>query len=303
MYYKEENDFFRRQRSIGYYDLKVINSYEIIFLDIVFFESKKDFKYRKHYHPAYEIIIPASGGYKCLLNDQEVSVDEGELLLVQGGDWHQDILRPGTEFFCISFAINNPENKVYDNPPPNANTQQKLFKDKTAVINQKITFPRDELSNDLFKLLSATGATQHDSSTYYVLDGVFRAFFWKIIFLFPEEQLAPEFVKDLNNEVVKHQLLKIFEKNIHAKLGLQQIAAGMNMSRSQLSYKCKEAIGESPARAFIRYKLKRAKAYLKDSTFSINQISDMLGFDDQFIFSKTFKRFYGVSPAVYRKKH
>ena len=302
MYYKEENDLYLREGSIRYYDLQVINSYEIFFLSIQFFKSKQDFTFRKHCHPAYEIIIPQNAGYKCLLNGQTLSVDTGELLLVQEGDWHQDILRDDTAFTVISFAINNPENSDNSNPG-NANVKRKLFKDNTTTINQKVLFPHHDLTNTLLELLSATGAAQHDSSTYYVLDGIFRAFFWKIIFLFPEEQLVPGLVKNMSNESAKQQLLRIFEKNIHTKLDIPQLASGMNMSQSQLAHKCKEIIGESPAKAFSRYKLKRAESYLKDSHIAIKQIGDMLGFDDQFHFSRTFKRFYGISPAAYRKKH
>ena len=302
MYYIEENDLYLRQGSIRYYDLEEINSYEIFFVSIQFFKAKQDFTFRRHCHPAYEIIIPRSGDYKCLINGQELSVEVGELLLVQEGDWHQDILRDDTEFTVITFAINNPEKRDNSNPD-NANVKRKLFKDKTAAINQKITSPCDELSTSLLKLLAATGTAENDSSTYYVLDGIFHALFWKIIFLFPEEQLAPGFVKNMSNESAKQQLLRIFEKNIHAKMDIPQLAGCMNMSESQLAHKCKEIIGESPARAFARYKLKRAETYLKDSHTAIKQISDMLGFDDQFHFSRTFKRFYGISPAVYRKKH
>ena len=72
VYYEEENDLFRREGSISYSDLKVINSYEITFLVIQFFKSKQNFRYRKHCHPGYEIIIPTAGVYTCLLNEQEL---------------------------------------------------------------------------------------------------------------------------------------------------------------------------------------------------------------------------------------
>ena len=301
MYYDEENDFFTRRTTGRYTDLNIINSFNLFLLAVAFFKSKQEFAYRRHCHPVYEIIIPTAGEYKCLLNGKELSVMPGELLLVQEGDWHQDFFHAGTEFTAISFAVNNPEKTDYLNPA-NANVKQKLFKNDIATVNQKTAFLRDNESDTLLELLETKNANQSDSRNYYILDGVFHAFFWKVIALFPEEQLSQIFVKDMNNEAAKHLLLKIFEKNIHGKLDVPRIAAGMGMSRSQLTSKCKDIIGESPARAFIRYKLKRAKTYLKDSQFSIKQISEIMGFEDQFHFSKTFKRFYGCSPAEYRKK-
>ena len=81
MYYKEDNDLFRRKTSISYYDVMTVNSYESFLTSIQFFNSKQDFTYRKHCHPSYEFVIPRSGDYKCLLNGQEMSVRVGEVLL------------------------------------------------------------------------------------------------------------------------------------------------------------------------------------------------------------------------------
>lgn len=40
---------------------------------------------------------------------------------------------------------------------------------------------------------------------------------------------------------------------------------------------------------------------LKETSSSIAEISDMLGYDESFYFSNSFKRHYGMSPAIYRK--
>jgi AraC-like DNA-binding protein len=294
MYYKEENDLFTREGPARYYDLKAIVSHEITFVGIQAFRAKRDFLYRKHCHEIYEIIFPKDREYRCLLNGQELSVLPGEFLVVQVGDWHQDIMQTGTEFTVISFAISN---------PANANAPWKLFKDKTMAVNRKMAIPQDQLFTTLFTLLREPGGGQDEAVDYCILGGIFSALFWKIILLFPERHLSPMSVKNLSKDTDRQRLRRLFEENLHGKLNLAQIAGHMNMSQSKLTHACREIIGTSPAKAFTRYKLQRAEAHLRDSRRPIKQIASQLGFSDQFHFSRTFKRFYGISPHAYRKKH
>ena len=41
---------------------------------------------------------------------------------------------------------------------------------------------------------------------------------------------------------------------------------------------------------------------IKNHDFTINQISENLGYKNQFYFSKEFKKHFGMSPTIYRKK-
>jgi AraC-like DNA-binding protein len=329
MYYKEENNLFRRKTSISYYDVMAVNSYEPILTSIQFFKSKQDFTYRKHCHPSYEIVIPRTGDYKCLLNGQVVSVQAGELLLVQEGDWHQDILHVGTEYIVMAFVLKRQDK---------SNVKHRLFRENIDIAKQKIIFPTGKFINAIFNLLTEagsaeennvadvisarqdanlpvdifydstlkplvkTGSAERDYGLYYVLDGLFQAFFWEIIFLFPQDRLSPLFNRNLSDEALKSALFSLFERNIHGKLNVPKIAADMNMSESSLAHKCKQFLGESPARSFMRHKLAKAETYINTPQLTIKEISDMFGFEDQFHFSKTFKRFYGRSPVAYRKK-
>jgi len=53
----------------------------------------------------------------------------------------------------------------------------------------------------------------------------------------------------------------------------------------------------------LDYKLSQAVSVLASgSENKIYEISDSLGFNDEFHFSKLFKKKYGMPPSVYRKK-
>lgn len=305
MYWTEINDQYDRETSLRYCDLKVASPCELYFLGFTHFKSKQHFSYPRHYHPAYEFLIPQTDNYLCELNGKEIFVKRGELLLVQEGDWHQDILQPGEEFIVLTFSVNNPGDGHLDyTRSAGARVKRKLFADDVKPEEQKISYADDAFFISMLEHLeSAMGTAGMPQNVFYIMDGLFRALFWNVLFLYPEKQLSSAFLRRLNDSESLHALLEVFARHVSGKLNIDRIAAEMKMSRSSLTHKFKPILGESVAAAFMRYKLGRVEASLRDSKLSISEISDMFGFENQFHFSRAFKRFYGLSPLHYRKKH
>ena len=49
-------------------------------------------------------------------------------------------------------------------------------------------------------------------------------------------------------------------------------------------------------------KIEEAKRLLRESTLKLYEISDMLGFNNSFYFSRVFKKVTGMTPKDYRNK-
>jgi AraC-like DNA-binding protein len=62
----------------------------------------------------------------------------------------------------------------------------------------------------------------------------------------------------------------------------------------------KQTIGISPQAYVIRVRIDRAKQLLVESSLSISQIADVLGYEDLYFFSRQFKRKTGKTPRAYR---
>lgn len=62
----------------------------------------------------------------------------------------------------------------------------------------------------------------------------------------------------------------------------------------------KEVIGVSPQAYIVRVRMDRAKQLLLESSLSISQIADTLGYTDLFFFSRQFKSTTGKTPRQYR---
>lgn len=93
----------------------------------------------------------------------------------------------------------------------------------------------------------------------------------------------------LNNHYLQHHEVKWY-------------AEQLCISPNSLSVALKNAYGKN-ANTFIDERLiEKAKQYLSDNRYSIQQVADMLNFSDQSSFGKFFKRITGVSPKTFREK-
>ncbi len=89
--------------------------------------------------------------------------------------------------------------------------------------------------------------------------------------------------------------------HLSARLSVSEIADAVNLANSTLSAKFRREVGMSVGE-YIDYRVVLAAAQMLFSErSSISEISDSLGFCDQFYFSRRFKERYGVSPQKFRK--
>ena len=52
---------------------------------------------------------------------------------------------------------------------------------------------------------------------------------------------------------------------------------------------------------YSKLKIKEAKKLIRESTYSVSEISEMLGYSSIHIFSRAFKKKTGMSPTDYSK--
>lgn len=76
----------------------------------------------------------------------------------------------------------------------------------------------------------------------------------------------------------------------------------LQLSSKYLSQVIKNYSGKSAADWIDEYVVLEAKALLKSTNMTIQQISDELNFPSQSFFGKFFKRISGVSPKTYRDR-
>lgn len=84
---------------------------------------------------------------------------------------------------------------------------------------------------------------------------------------------------------------------------LESLADKCNMSVSTFQRRWNESMGTTPARYALGLKLQEACRLLIETSDSISEVAGACGFEDEFYFSRCFRRQFGSPPRTYRKKH
>ncbi|WP_320017792.1 two-component regulator propeller domain-containing protein [Labilibaculum manganireducens] len=100
------------------------------------------------------------------------------------------------------------------------------------------------------------------------------------------------------------KLKEMMEKEIsNAKFGQTELAKEMGMSQMQLYRKLKEFTSMSPNEFIRSFRIKRSLQLLEREGITINEVSDMVGFNDPKYFSRCFAKQQGMTPSKYRNIH
>jgi len=108
--------------------------------------------------------------------------------------------------------------------------------------------------------------------------------------------------KKSKNEMLVDSFLKYVQANYKEQRGVEFYADKLSLTPKYLSKLIKENSGMSANDWIDSYVVLEAKALLKSTNKTIQQISDELNFPSQSFFGKYFKRQVGVSPKEYKKR-
>jgi AraC family transcriptional regulator of arabinose operon len=97
--------------------------------------------------------------------------------------------------------------------------------------------------------------------------------------------------------------INYINQNLSASLKVEDLAKRLFVSRSFLAEQFRKEVGVSIGRYIDDQLMTEAQWRLGQSSDSIMQISQALGYGDQCYFSRRFKQLTGMSPQLYRKRH
>lgn len=150
-----------------------------------------------------------------------------------------------------------------------------------AIIFQCLAYENDNLINEITLQKQA----------YHFIELLSQS-------LTPHKQFIP--TKKMNPYVSKS--LEIINKNAQMNISVANIARELSIDPSYLSRLFRANIGV-PIKEYINeLRITISNDLLTSTDYSINHISEMVGFSSVQSYSKAFKQYHGVSPSVYRKK-
>ncbi len=98
------------------------------------------------------------------------------------------------------------------------------------------------------------------------------------------------------------ELLRYMQDHLSEPITLEVLCRQSGMSSAALHRLFMQYLKSSPIDYLIKMKMNRAEELLSFPQYSIKEISQMLGYSNQFYFSAEFKKRVGASPKAYRKQ-
>lgn len=170
-------------------------------------------------------------------------------------------------------------------------------------FNRQIVMPLDEHGMQMQKIfVKAVKQVLSNTDNPYrlqVVQHVMMAIFYASDK--PLEMSGKNDAMRTNADVLSKQFLEIVKDNFRSERQLKFYADALCITPRYLSRVVKECTGSSAADWIERYVILEARALLKSTTMTIQQISDELNFPSQTFFGKYFKRRVGMSPKEYRR--
>ena len=105
----------------------------------------------------------------------------------------------------------------------------------------------------------------------------------------------PEFDRMIDN------VISDIREHYTEDISLTSLAAKYNISMGHLSKMIKERLQVNFSDYIASLRIQRAKELLRDESISIQEIAEIVGYNDYFYFTKVFKKVEGISPSKYRK--
>jgi LacI family transcriptional regulator len=140
--------------------------------------------------------------------------------------------------------------------------------------------------NMVQQMLSAKASGKHITNRYLPAELIVRKS--SQIRLMADERIA--------------KAVDILQARYTEDLRLPELAAECGMSRASFCSKFTEAVGESPIRYLINYRLGKALHLLAETNLSVGQIIEKAGFNEQPYFTRAFRQRYKMTPTQYRQK-
>jgi AraC-like DNA-binding protein len=100
---------------------------------------------------------------------------------------------------------------------------------------------------------------------------------------------------------IMHKTLRHLRENLSKKLTVEECAERSGISRSYFSTMFKNEMGVAFSEFVNNLRIDKSKELLVNTSLSLAEIADMVGYSDQSYFTKKFLQITGVTPGQYKK--
>ncbi|WP_135555300.1 AraC family transcriptional regulator [Paenibacillus cymbidii] len=249
-----------------------------------------------HIQVCYEISYITSGSGYYRSNESRYPVKAGDLYLNLPGEHHDGEADENDPFryYYIGFGFDTTKGD-YNNL---THIQRMFDQVRIPVVRDRFGIESAFLGifNELIHLKEYSDLLIK-TYIYQIILLTYRNFFesW-------EKQYSRINNADENNSVI-YDMIHFIDINLEKgnMIKLPQLEEELGYSYSHLSHLFSQKTGLAIKQYYNRKRFEKAVEWLKDSSYTITQISEKLGYLSIHSFSKAFRKSYGISPSEYQQ--
>lgn len=254
--------------------------------------------FEKHYHNAVEIIAMLSGEMKCTIDNRIYMLKRGDTVLINPYSVHSGyVTAENSTHLVLTLTLSDVLN--YHNSA--VETCANHLENGQCFFDEYL--PADQEENNIFyqHILSLYEHIQNQdpASEMVVMGEVYN-----ILSMLFEKHYHTESDRLLHkiNKQFMQQFSEYLEENYAKPITTSDAAQALFMSPSRFSYLIKQHFGYSFTQYLCQYRIDYAIKHYSESNCSIKEIAKAVGFGNYCYFTRTFKEYMGITPAVYFKK-
>ena len=232
----------------------------------------------------YQILYVASGKAHFWFNGIEEIVDSGHMVLYQPKEVQKYVyyVEDHPEVFWIHFTGYDVKN---------------ILEYHGISLNQHIfysgTLPEYKMS---FRKI----IWELQQCEYGYEDYIASLFNNALLLVSRQQQNGENYTVTIPEEI--EMAVSYFNENYNTKISVAQYAESLHISTNWFIRNFKQHMKISPAQYLLSLRMVNAQSLLENTDYSVGEIAEIVGYDNQLYFSRVFKKEYGISPAQYRKR-
>lgn len=257
-----------------------------------------------HSHESFELAYVLSGEVTHYIGGMAVSLKKGDLLFLAPSTMHciknndvysiviTTIVRKKT-FSDYFFNIIRQENVISDFFSKGNSSK----KESDYLI---FNFGDDSFAREcmLRMLYEEKYQKKHSES---LQDALFATL---IAYTIREYEDKCKISKTLNEpEIIANQLIQYVKDYYNSNISLDTLSGVFHYSNDHISRLIKKSCGKSFSKLLANIRLENASKLLEETTLSVSEISDNVGYLNVESFLRAFKNKYALSPSKYRVAH
>lgn len=255
-------------------------------------ENEKNFFFPKHVHSNYsEMIYITSGMGEFYINGKRYTATEGDMVIFNVGLYHEEKYNSNTRVETYYCAISNLYIEGFKDCwiiPDFMEPVIHLGKYRMLIENiYEQLFKESRLKKGGFTLVC-------NSLTILLIVNLLR--------IANEQQLVLEPNKSNASDKLVSEIKDYINFNYHQKIILSELAEHFHINVYYLSHLFKKATGYSIINYLINRRIDESKMYLVNTELTINEISNIVGYESSNNFFSAFKKITGTTPESYRKQ-